>query len=263
MAEKPFFVVPRPFAAVTSGNELAARPASHLGEFFYRGMVWESSDATDLWVLVDLGLETMVDFIGMMGANALSGTDIRVRLGTTQAEAEGGAAAYDSGAVDFISPAITREDERYHSHTELGSPVLTRWVRIDISGHTGAFLASMLVVGKKVEPVHYYEGQWAREVRDLGGVTFSRHGVPGVSEGSKLRGISFRLAWLTEDEMEETFSPIDERVGKTAPLFLAFDPEATIYRQRRTFFGFMEEQAIYTKRGYDRFEREFRFLSLF
>lgn len=263
MAGKPFFVVPAPLAVVTSGNELAARPASHLGEFFYKGMVWESSGASNLWVLVDLGQTTPIDFVGMLGANAVTGTDIRVRLGATQAEAEGGAALYDSGAVDFISPAITRPDERYHAHLELPSPVSARWVRIDISGHSGDFLASMLVVGEKVEPTHYYEGQWAREVRDLGSVTFSRHGVAGVSEGAKLRGLSFRLAWLTEDEMEETFSPIDERVGKTAPLFLAFDPEATIYRQRRTFFGFMEEQPIYTKRGYNRFEREFRFLSLF
>jgi hypothetical protein len=100
-------------------------------------------------------------------------------------------------------------------------------------------------------------------VRDLGSLTFSRNGVPAIQDGAKLRATSFRLGWLSEAEMEETFSPIDEAIGKTSPLFLCFDPEPNTYRQRRTFFGYAEEQPEYQRQGFNRYSRDFRFLSLF
>jgi hypothetical protein len=262
VAKKPFFVIPTPLETVTAGNELAARPASHLGEFFYRGMVWETSDNTNLWARCDLGAAQDIDFVGVLAANATPSTTIRIRLGDSQAAVDG-TADYDSGALPFIDPAITRKDGLYHSHHELPSVQTNSWLRIDIGSHSGTFSASMLVAGKKLEPTQYYETQWERSVRDLGAITFSRNGVPGLSIGSKLRAIQYTLAWITEAEMEEMFSPMDEEVGRTSPLFLAFDPEATEYRQRRTFFGFNEDQPSLTKRGYNRFERSFQFLSLF
>jgi hypothetical protein len=262
LAQKPFFVIPTPLGTVTSGNELANRPAAHLGEFYYRGMVWQSSGNANLWVDVNLLEAVDIDFVGVLAANAGPATTIRVRLGDSQAEVDG-SADYDSGAVPFINPSITRDDGLYHAHIELPSVQTKQWLRIDIGSHTGDFQASMLVVGKKIAPSCYYETQWNRDVRDLGAVTFGRNGVPGVSKGARLRAIGYKLAWLNEAEMENTFSPLDENVGKTDPVFLCFDPEATAYRQRRTFFGFNEDQPSLAKRGSNRFERDFQFLSLF
>lgn len=262
MALKPFFVIPTDLGTVTTGNERANRPASHLGEFTYAGMVWQSILETNLWVKCDFGSAQDIDFVGLLAANALPGTTIRIRLGDSEAEVDG-VADYDSTAIAFIDPAITRDDGLYHSHHELPAMVSKRWLRIDIAGHTGDFQASMLVAGKTISPATYYESQWSRDVRDLGAVTFSRNGVPGINAGTRLRAISYRLAWLTEAEMEETFSPLDEATGKTDPLYLCFDPEATTSRQRRTFFGFNEEQPSFSKRGFDRFERNFQFLSMF
>jgi hypothetical protein len=262
MAQKPFFVIPTPLGTVTSGNERVNRPASHLGQFYYKGMVWQSTGNASLYVRCDLGSAQEIDFVGVLAANALSTTTIRVRLGDSQAEVDG-SADYDSTALPFIDPLITRDDGLYHSHLELPSVQTKQWVRIDIGGHTGDFSASMLVIGKKIQPVEYYEPKWNRDIRDLGSLTFARNGVPGISYGERLRAIGFTLAWLNEEEMEELFSPMDEAVGKTDPLFVCFDPEATDYRQRRTFFGFNEEQPSYTKQGFNRFQRSFQFLSLF
>lgn len=263
MAEKPFFVIPTPLGTVTSGNEAENRPASHLGEFAYRGMVWESDGATDLWLQVDLGESVPIDFVSIMGANAQPGTQLRIRIGDSQAEVMSESADHDTAPQPFISPSITRADGLYHSHHELDAPISKRWLQFDISGHTGDFSASMLVIGKKITPGMYYEGRWNRDIRDLGSVTFSRSGVPGVARGARLRAMGFTLAWLSEAEMEETFSPLDEYVGKTEPVYVCFDPEATTSRQRRTLLGYFEELPSFTKLGFNRFERKFQILSLF
>ncbi|KKW92977.1 hypothetical protein [Sphingobium chungbukense] len=262
MAEKPFFVVPLDLGTITTGNERANRPASHLGEFLYRGMVWQSDGNSNLWVCCDLGAAQDIDFVALLGTNAQSGTTIRVRLGDSQGEVDG-TADYDSGAVALISPTpATVPAQGYHSHLELAA-VSKRWLRIDIGGHSGDFSASMLVVGKKVQPGSYYEGQWQRSVRDLGGVTFSRNGVAGVTAGGKMRAAVWKMSWLTESEMEENFAPMDMAIGKSSPLLACFDPAATSYRQARTYFGICEDQPALTKLGWNRFERQFQILSLF
>ena len=70
-------------------------------------------------------------------------------------------------------------------------------------------------------------------------------------------------AWLTEAEVEGDFAPLDELVGKTTPILTCFDPEATAYRQRRTFFGTLEDNPVITKIGFNRFEKQFQILSVF
>lgn len=262
MADTPFSVLPLALGTVATGNAATATPATHLGEFKYRGMVWKSSGASNLWVRGDFGSAKAINFLSMMGANALPGTQIRVRLGDSQSAVDG-TASYDSGVVDFIAPAVTRNDGIYHSHLELPSTQTRRWWRIDISGHTGDFSASMLVMGLKVRAARYYEPNWNISNRDLGSVTFGRNGVPNVVDGAKLRALDYKLAWLTEAEAETMIAPLDGLTGRTTPLFHCFDPAATTYRQNRTFFGWNEEQPSLGKVGFDRFERSYKILSLF
>ena len=63
--------------------------------------------------------------------------------------------------------------------------------------------------------------------------------------------------------MEAIMAPLDERVGRTAPIFACFDPAPTAYRQARTFFGFNEDHPSIGKVRCDGFEREFTILSMF
>lgn len=262
MAGVPFVVVPIELPSVTTGNERVAQPAAHLGETLYRSMVWRSNGASNLWIRGSFATAQAINFVALMGANALAGTTIRVRLGDTQAAVDG-TASYDSGAVPFIAPAVTRADGIYHSHLELPSTQTRLWWRIDIEGHTGDFEASMLVMGAKVQPARYYETNWEVSVRDLGSITFSRNGVPGFSQGAKLRSLNYKLGWLTETEADTMMASLDEAVGKTLPIYVCFDPEATVKRQRRTFFGFNEDQPSIGKVAFDRFERNYQILSLF
>lgn len=237
---KPFFVRPHDIGTVSTGNEVAGKPASHLRRLNAAGLVWRSNGTADLWIRGDMGASRTIDFVALISANALPGTTIRVRLGATQAEVDG-VASYDSGAQAFISPAVTRESGLYHSHLELGSPQSARWWRIDIAGHTGDFEAAGLVLGSKVEPSHFYNYDHEYGAEDLGSLEITPFGVFNEEPGLILRTISFQLAWQSEAEWEASFRPMIEALGRRGIIYCCFDPEPTAYRQARTYMGVMRK----------------------
>lgn len=265
MAALPFCVVPHALGTVAAGNELASNPASHLGEFDTIGMTWKSSGNSNLWVRGDFGVARRVDFMSMLLAEALPGTTIRLRLGDSQAEVDG-TADYDSGALAFISPAITRTDGLYHSHLELPSVQTKRWWRIDIGGHTGDFEAAGLVLGERITPANFYNPGWSMGVDDLGELDVSRYGVADETPGRIFRTLDFRLGWLSESDFETKMRPLVETLGRRRPALWCFDPTANAYRQARTYFGWLRNppvatHSVNTPEG-ARFEQEFQVLSM-
>lgn len=246
---KPLFIVPLDLGTITTGNETAGYPAANLNRPKAIGLTWKSTGAANVWVRGDLGANKDIDFCSIVSANALAGTTIRVRLGDTQAEVDG-TADYDSTAVAFISPSITREDGLYHSHLELPSVQTKRWFRIDIAGHTGDFQAANLVLGKKIEPSGFYNFEWAIGIEDLGGLEISRYGVFDEEVGSIMRTLEFSLGWQTEAEFETNFRPMMEKLGTRGIIYLCFDPDPTIYRQAKTYMG------VFSKPPYARSARK-------
>lgn len=236
MPALPFMFTPHPLPSIATGNERAEKPAIHLAQHKHIGMTWRSTGNGSLWIRGDFGASRVVDFVALLQANAIAGTTIRVRLGTTQAQVDG-TALYDSGALPFISPAITREDGLYHSHLEIASPVTARWWRIDIAGHTGDFEAAMAILGQKIAATHYYDKGFELGVQDLGELEYGRWGVPEENEGLIFRTVAFKLPWVVGTEFEGGWRPLIEKVGKRKPVFLCFDPQATANRQAKTYFG--------------------------
>lgn len=236
---KPLFVVPLDLGTVATGNEVAGFAASNLGRHKALGLTWKSSGNTNLWVRGQFAASRAIDFMSLISANALPGTLIRLRLGTSQAEVDGGSAPYDSTALAFISPAITRDDGLYHSHLEIGSVQNATWWRIDITGHTGDFQAAHLVLGNSIEPSRFYNLDFQYGARDLGGLDFSRWGVFDESPGAVLRRLEFTLAWVSEAEFEASFRAMMETPRQI--VYLCFDPEANTYRQARTYMGALEK----------------------
>lgn len=237
---KPLFVIPLDLGAVTTGNETAGHLASYLGRHKAPGLTWRSNGNANLYVVGDFGAARALDFCAIAAANALPGTTIRLRLATSQANLTA-APGYDSTAMPFIDPAITRDDGLYHSHLELPSVQTFRWWRIDIGGHTGDFEAAMLVLGRKVEPSHFYNFDHEYGAEDLGELEITRLGVMNETPGVILRSVAFALAWQTEAEFEASFRPMMERLGTRGVLYLVFDPEPTVYRQARTYMGVMKK----------------------
>lgn len=261
MAGKPFFVVPHALGTVTSGNELTTNPASHLGEHYFAGLTWKSAGNANLWARCNFGSAKEINFAGLLATNAVVATTARLRLGDTQAEVDG-VADYDSTAQVIRTPAITDESGLYHWHWELPSLQTEQWARVDIGSHTGDFEAAMLVLGKKVQPATWYETEYDRGYTDLASLTINRFGVPDLTEGVQVRTLAFKMGWLTESEIETAILPMARNVGRSKPLFLCFDPDPTTYRQARTYFGFLQESPRPRKRGFNRFESQFEFVSI-
>jgi hypothetical protein len=237
---KPFAVIPLALNAVASGNQKANRPASHLAAPQFAAMRWESTGNTNLWVRGQFAASSAVNFVSLMACNAQAGTTIRVRLGTSQAEVDG-TAPYDSGALTLISPARTEASGLYHSHLELPSVANATWWRIDIGGHTGDFSASALIFGERLEPSNFYNRDREFGFEDLGSLEIARNGVVSDTPGYVLRTLLFRLQWVEEEEFWSKWAPMGQRKpdGSKRIVFWAFDPEATVRRQSKTFLGYM------------------------
>lgn len=234
--QKPIFIVPHDLGTIATGNEVTGHEAALLNRHKAIGLTWQTTDENNCWVRGQFDESKAIDFCAMVSATALAGTDIRLRLGTSQVEVDG-TAPYDSGNVDFISPSITRDDGLYHSHLELPSVENATWWRIDITGHTGAFEASMLVLGEKIEPSRYYNLDYQYGQEDLGQIEIGRHGVISEQPGQIWRTLDFALAWQTEAEFEASFRPMLESLGQRGVVYVVFDPEASTYRQARTYMG--------------------------
>ena len=232
---KPLFVKPLDLGVLTADDEQAGHEALHLGIIDSVGLTWKSAGATP-WVKGDLGSLQDINFIAMISANAQAGTQIRVRLGATEAEVDG-VAPYDSGVLTFVDPAITREDGLYHSHLELPTVQSAQWFRIDITGHTGDFEAASIVLGQSLEPSRFYDFEYQYGVADLADRKWARFRVPEFTDGEKMRALEFRLSWQTEAEFEDGFRPFIESLGTSGMVYCCFDPEPSTWRQNRTYLG--------------------------
>lgn len=262
---KPIFVRPLDLGVMATGNETAGHEAELLNRFKAIGLTWKSTGNTNLWVRGQFSAAREIDFMAVLAANALPGTLIRLRLGTSQAEVDG-VAPYDSTALPFISPtpSVAPENGLYHSFLELpAAETGVTWWRIDITGHTGDFEAAMLVLGKRIEPSRFYNVEQEFGIEDLGRVDITRWAIFDEQPGVIFRTLDFALGWQTADEYENSFRPLAENMGQRQPLYCCFDPEATGFRQARTYFGVLRRPPF--ARGVrkpETFLQEFSFLSM-
>lgn len=237
---QPLILTPLDLGTIISGNATGGHTASNLNRHNAIGLTWRSTGNANVWARGQFSANQSVDFAAIISANALVGTQYRLRLGATQADVDG-AAPYDSGALTFINPTITRTDGLYHSHLELPSVQTAGWWRIDITGHTGDFEAADLVLGAKFTPGRFYNYDFQYGVRDLGDIAISPNGVLDETPGVIFRTIDFTLAWITEAEWETRLRPLAEKIGRRGIVYCCFDPQPTAYRQARTYMGVMDK----------------------
>lgn len=254
---KPFFVVPIT-ATMTANNSVSGYPVTNLVRFKDKGLVWQSTGT--IWCKGNFGSAQSIDFIGLIGTNAQAGTQIRVRLGSSSGAVDGGSATYDSGTIDITAVGGTAMP---HAHIELNSPVSAQWMRIDITSHSGTFEAMAVVAGKKLTPDRFYDFGFGFGGKDLGAIDINRLGVVDEKPGVKFRTVDFTLSWQTESDYETYFRPMVEAVGTTGVVYCCFDPTATVYRTKRTFFGWMKDYpyARGTRKSHT-FQQEFSLLSM-
>jgi hypothetical protein len=239
----PFAVIPYAFTVYTASNERANRPASHLGEFKSKGMVWQSNGNLNLVVDVDLGSAKPINFLAILGANALAGTVWSVVISNNS---NFSSPLYSSGGLPFINPSITREDGTYHSHLEPPATYTGRYVRVSLGGHTGDFQAAFLVIGQKLTPASYYSPDFEFGLDDKGSIDWTRYGVAEEESGVIMRKLGLTFSWLSQSDYETKFRPMTEKLGKRGMVYFCFDPEPTVYRQAKTYFGVLTDPPFAT-----------------
>lgn len=260
---KPIFVRPRDLGAVVCGNAKGGHGVQHLNRPGDPGLTWKTNGNSNLWARGDFGSSIPIDFCSLVSANAQPGTQIRLRLGATQAEVDGGSAPYDSGVQPFINPAVTREDGLYHSHHELPAPVTARWWRIDITDHAGSFEAAALVIGQKIELKRFYNLDFEYGAEDMGDIELTANLVADEEPGAILRTLEFTLDWVSEDEFHGVIQPLIEALGKRRIIYACFDPQPTAYRQAKTYMGRFEKPPYATGRKKPRtLSQEVKIISL-
>lgn len=234
MIEKPLFVLPIDLGTIATGNERTEAPAIHLNEHDSPGLVWRTNGNGTVWARGQLSASKAISLCSMVNANALPGTLIRLRLGTSQAQVDG-SAPYDSGNVAFISPATTRESGLYHSLLRFAS-VNATWWRIDITGHTGDFEVMSLIMGSEIQTTRFYDRGWEMGTNDLGDIDFGRFGVALETDGVIFRTINFKLSWVSEAQFEASFRKVMMQT-KRGVAWILFNPEAIATRQEQFYFG--------------------------
>ena len=261
MASLPFFVKPIPFTILGCNNQLSSNPASNLADFHYAGATWKTSGVANKWMIGDFGSAQTVDFVGNLSSNAEAAARYMFALNTTAMDGIGTGAAYSSGFLTFVSPAVTGRS-LYHSHLEIGTPQTYRYFNHYIIDQVGDFESAFLVIGKKIQPARYYDNDYERGFEDLSRFDLGRNGVPDIAYGSVLPSLKFTLSWLSEDEHENYIDPLLKACGTTEPLYVCFDPESTANRQGRTFFGRISASKRGQRRHFNVWQRDFEFTSL-
>ena len=236
MFEKPLFTVPIDLGAITTGNERPEQPAVSLKEADSIGLAWRSNGNGSLWVRGDLTSPKTIDFISLISTNAQPGTTVRVLLGFSQG---GTSADYDSGPILIRNPPIEHHKDLYHSFLKLDASETIWWWRIEISGHSGDFQASTLVIGNSHQPEHFYSRGFEYGVEDMGSLDINRWGIPDEVQGVTFRRLAFTLAWESIDNFEMHFRPMLEQIGIRRIIHICFDPAETEYRQARTYMGWL------------------------
>ena len=281
---KPLFVVPLALSNVTAGNQVAGHPASHLGRHEAMGLTWKTAGTVNAWAAGTFDSAQQVDFCAIIGATAQAGTRFRLRLGYSLAEVTSETAAYDSGPQPFIAPALNSggdmtlsldfinqiyqspgpvSGDTHHALFELPAVRAGLWWSIAITGHSGDFEAAALVLGRKIEPSHFYNYDHEYGAEDLGTLKITRHGVFDEEPGLILRTVSFQLAWQSEAEWEASFRPMMERLGRRGIIYCCFDPTESDYRQARTYMGVMRKTPFARGTRKNRtFAQDFDILSL-
>jgi hypothetical protein len=245
--ERPIFVQPYPLGPISdqSGNAVAGFPPSNLGLFDHIGMVYRSSTSgvANPQIRGDFGSARPVDFFAMLNTNATPSTQAYLILSTADIQS---GTQYNTGVQLIVNPTMTSANGLYHLHFQLPSVQTFRYWAFYIYNHTGPFECSTLILGKKIQLANFYTGDYRRGVQDMGEIDFGRYGVPGKTPGIVMRKAGFTLPWVTGPEYEEQVEPMLQAVGTRTPIYMCFDPEATAYRQRKTYFGWLREPPFAT-----------------
>lgn len=193
--------------AVTASSSSAQTPASRL-QNPHVARKWRSLAGGSQYITIDLGTDSEIDSIAIMGISLGSDGSYRIRVSEIDPSAQDGA-AYDSG---IVGNAI---DPRWSMMLHLiPVPVAGRYVRIDLTQPGAAYIeAGRLFVGKRWQFDYNFSFGWSRGYVDRSRRTESRGGQTYVDPDSMYRVVNLSFEYVTERQRLGFVEEIDRVNG--------------------------------------------------
>jgi hypothetical protein len=147
----------------------------------------------------------------------------------------------------------------------LSSTAHSRWWRIDITGHTGDFEAMAMVLGQRAVFTNFYNDkgfEFGQE--DYGTIEIGRYGVVDELGGIKMRTLMMDFGWMSDSDRHNVFQPLRDKIGVTGVAFWCFDPDATVQRQDKSYFGWLMKPVAFRASSFkqDRWQSQFNVRSM-
>jgi hypothetical protein len=140
-----FLVLPKVFMVLDNSSTITSTTFLSHDE---PGLVWRTAGATNNYLTVQLESGS-INVVALVGSNLAAGDTVRVRLGSSQAQVEGG-----SAPIDYTTAiaAGTSQNESTFVIDKLDAPVSYTFARIDFTSVSASYVeVGRLVIGEAVE----------------------------------------------------------------------------------------------------------------
>lgn len=234
--------------AVSASAAAPLLPASQL-QSVHMGRKWRALTNTAS-VRVDLLSVQPVDTISLLGTNLTASAAYRVRVSTTDPEAQMGVVfdTMDRSDIDAVHPDIfALADE----------PAEGRYVRIDMTDDALTFLeAARVVVGQRHQFGINYGYGWGIQWVDRSRITESRGGSLFVDREKKYRMANLPFEHIKPSDRYGVVEDVDREAGTSRDVLFFTNPDSDRLG-RDTIWGLIEQASPTVEAYYQGFSKTY------
>lgn len=206
---------------ITASSAEAEMPASRL-QNEHVGKRWRSTSEPANFTL-DLGGNTALDTIALLGMTVGSATTVRVRVSTSS----GGSTAGDLHDATYSAANAQFNPDYGMLVVPLATPVSGRYVRIDITDTPASYVeAGRLFVGLREAFTYNFAPGAGIRWEDRSRKTESAGGQTLIFADNKFRVAELNFEWVTETQRWGLVEQIDRLNGQSVDVLLCLDTEA-------------------------------------
>jgi hypothetical protein len=217
---------------ITASGALGLAPASRL-QNQHVARKWRVNTTTAN-IVVDLGASVSMDTIALMGVGGVVAPTFRFRVSTVDTTGAAGD-AYDSGVIASLWSADYLPVIRL-----ITSPVVGRYVRIDVTGGVSYIEAGRLFVGLRSQFSINFQAGWERMWNDSSIRTIGRSGQSFYDLRDMYRTLNLTMDFASESDRFDIMEAIDVALGSHDDMLVITNPAST-QLNRDSVWGYMEQ----------------------
>lgn len=185
--------------------------------------VWRSITSPH-YVICDLGFSASIDVVALFGMTASANSSVRVRASSSDPTVTS-SLDFDSGTIDDGDPEF---DTRYGSLIYLrGTPVTTRYVRIDITEFSLTYVgAGKILIGLKEVFTYNFAPGARRGWTDRSRREESPGGQTLIFPDNKYRTFEVNFDWVPKDQQDGLWETLGRLNGNSEPVLFMLDTDS-------------------------------------